>query len=107
MIASAVTVALVVYADIDTPLRPFLVLWFLLVCPGMALLRFVQIRNGAMQLTVAVALSVAIDTLVALGFIYAGWADFVAMFTVVLGITLIAVALNATLNAGSATARGG
>jgi len=102
---SSAVVAVLVYADVHTALRPLLVAWFLLVCPGMAMLHLLRLDNGAMKLAIAVALSVAFDTLVAIGFLYGGWPNFDAMFTVVLVVTMVAVAVDLTVELGAGGAR--
>jgi hypothetical protein len=89
-VLSAVT-AVIVYADVDFVLRPIAVMAFMLLCPGMAIVRHLRLTDPAMEVAVAVALSIALDTLVALTVIYAGSADFEAMFTLLLAITVVAV----------------
>lgn len=71
LVASALAINVLVLADIQTPLRPMLALWFLLVCPGMALVRLLRIRNFALELSLAVALSIALDALAAGSLLYA------------------------------------
>lgn len=46
-------------------LRPFIVLWFFVICPGMALVRLLRLRNLLAEYTLAVAASLTLDTLVA------------------------------------------
>ncbi len=53
-------------------LRPLIVLWFLLVCPGMALVRFLRLREPIAEWTLAIAVSVVLDALVASVQLYAG-----------------------------------
>ncbi len=55
----------------SSSLRLPLVLWFLLVCPGMSLVRMLGERDVLVELTLAVALSVAIDVVVAMVMLYA------------------------------------
>ena len=47
-----------------TPLRPAIVLWFFLICPGMAFVRLLGIKEHVTELTIAVALSIALDIIV-------------------------------------------
>ena len=61
---SAVVACLVAFADLAVPLRVPLELWFVLFCPGMALLRPLRLADPIAELGVAVALSGAIATLV-------------------------------------------
>jgi hypothetical protein len=94
---SAAVTAFIVYLDLEFALRPVVVLWFLLVCPGMALVRPLRLGDRGSELAIAIALSLALDTLVAGAMVYAGVADFEAMFTVLLAITLVAVAADVVL----------
>lgn len=51
-------------------LRSILVLWFLFVCPGMAAVRLIEVHHPLERWTLAVAFSLALDSLVALGQLY-------------------------------------
>ena len=62
--ASALVACLVAFADLALPLRVPLELWFVLFCPGMALLRPLRLADPIAELGAAVALSGAIATLV-------------------------------------------
>lgn len=72
IVASAIGVSLVTYANMHTPIRPLIALWFLCVCPGMSLVRLLGFEDISVQLTLAVALSLALDALVASVMLYAG-----------------------------------
>ena len=52
--------------------RPIIVMWFLFVCPGMALVRFFRLNEAIAEWTLAVALSLSIDAFVAGIQLYAG-----------------------------------
>jgi uncharacterized membrane protein len=54
-------------------MRPFLALWFLLICPGMALVRFLGIQDSLTELVIAIALSLGLDTAVAMVMLYIGF----------------------------------
>lgn len=63
----------IVYALLPSmALRPLIVLWFLLVCPGMALVRFLRLREPIAEWTLAIAMSLVLDALVASVQLYAG-----------------------------------
>jgi len=96
---SAVVVAVLVYADVDFAGRPIAVLWFMLVCPGMALVRLLRLSDATTELAIAVALSLALDTLVAGVLIYAGSANFDVSFAVLLAITMLAVTVDVARSA--------
>ena len=68
---SAAVACLVAFADMQIPLRVPLELWFVLFCPGMALLRPLRLADPIAELGVAVALSGAIATLVGAAQAYA------------------------------------
>ena len=46
-------------------------LWFLLVCPGMAFARLLRIRDRVREWTLAVALSLVLETILATTMVYA------------------------------------
>jgi heme/copper-type cytochrome/quinol oxidase subunit 4 len=52
--------------------RSVIVFWFMLVCPGIAWVRLVHIKDYIAELTVAIALSVTLDTIVAETMVLAG-----------------------------------
>jgi len=65
IIFSAVAAGLVYFVFTDTIVRPALVFWFLFVCPGMMVVRFLHLKDLVVEWTIALALSFAIDALVA------------------------------------------
>ena len=76
-----------VYAPLSgVVLRPLIMLWFLTVCPGMALVRFLRLRELIAIWTLAVATSLALDTLVASIQLYAGHWSPTLTFSILLGI---------------------
>jgi hypothetical protein len=64
IVAAGIAVVLIVMADLASPLRPLLVFGYLLVCPGMAYIRLLHLQDRFAEFVLAVALSLAIDTLV-------------------------------------------
>lgn len=57
--------------------RAPIVFWFLLVCPGMAFVRLLRIDNLLILWTLAIALSLALSTLVPTFMLYIGaWSSF-------------------------------
>ncbi len=65
IIASALGAGLMMFSNTVSPLRPVLIFWFLLICPGMAFLRLLRLQERLTELTLAIALSLALDTIVA------------------------------------------
>jgi hypothetical protein len=75
ILLSAAGIAVIFFAGVAAPARPFITLWFLLLCPGMALVRLLRVEGIATQLTLAIALSLVLDSLVAGVMVYTGtWA---------------------------------
>ena len=72
ILVSTGAAVLVEVGDMASPLRPAIIFWFFLVCPGMALVRLLRIADRAAELTVAVALSATLDAIVAETMVLAG-----------------------------------
>ncbi len=85
---SAVLAGALAFMNVSAQARMVLVLWFLLVCPGMMLVRFFDLREPLAEWTLAVVLSLVIDTLVAGLLLAAGrWSPLGAL-AILLGLTL-------------------
>ncbi|MBA3330114.1 MAG: hypothetical protein H0T39_04430 [Actinobacteria bacterium] len=69
---ATLAVAVLAFADLELWLRAPLGLFFLLLCPGMAIVRVLETRDPVADLTLAVALSIALDVIVAGALLYAG-----------------------------------
>ena len=54
----------------DAPPRPFVILGFMLVCPGMALARFLGIEDKLQEFVTGVALSLALESALATFMVY-------------------------------------
>lgn len=72
IMVSALAAYLVNFVIPEVAGRPIIVMWFLFVCPGMALVRFLRLAEPITQWTLAIALSLSIDALVAGLQLYAG-----------------------------------
>lgn len=87
----AAAVLAVVLTELDSPLRPALVMPFLLLAPGMAVVRLLRIPDLAAVLMLAMALSIALAGLVAGTMVYAGtWSPVGGL----LGLTLFTLSAN-------------
>ncbi|HSD84070.1 MAG TPA: hypothetical protein VLG46_09440 [Anaerolineae bacterium] len=64
IVTTGIVVALIVMANVRSPLRPILALGFLGIGPGMAFIRLLRLKERFAEFILAVALSLAIDTLV-------------------------------------------
>ena len=67
---SAVCVGILTFMEILSPLRSLVTLWFLFICPGMAVVGLLRIEEQWVKLVLAVALSLAIDAVVAAVMVY-------------------------------------
>ncbi len=61
---SAIAAGLAMISDTEASIRPVITFWFLLVCPGMAFVRLLHIEEYLTELTLAIALSIAINTII-------------------------------------------
>ncbi len=88
IIFSAVAAGLVYFVFTDTIVRPALVFWFLFVCPGMMVVRFLHLKELVVEWTLALALSFAIDALVAGIQLYAGKWSPTGTLSILIGLSL-------------------
>ena len=90
---SALAVAAVTFGGIAPALRPAIALWFLGFCPGMAFIRLLNVADGPAELTLAIALSLVLDSLVAGVSLYAGLWSPRATLLVLIALSLAGAAL--------------
>ena len=88
---SATAVGLVTFVFPGTVVRPALVMWFLFVCPGMTVVRFLWLTEAVIEWMLAFALSFAIDACVASILLYAGWWSPVRVLNILIGFCLVGV----------------
>jgi hypothetical protein len=87
--ASVQAVGLVTFFDLGVPaLRILLTAWFLLVCPGLAIILIFQVEDRLSRWTLAIALSLALDALVAGFLLYADMWSYQAGITALMWISL-------------------
>lgn len=80
---------IVLYLLPEAPvLRPLIVLGFLLVGPGLAIVPFMRLPDLARELTLGLALSLALDISLTLIFLYSGAWSIVWMFAILLIISI-------------------
>lgn len=72
LVVSALATGALVFSGFEDPFRPVVVLAFLFVCPGLALVRLLAIGEPVTELTLGVALSIALAVLVPGTLIYTG-----------------------------------
>ncbi len=73
ILTSGVLTLVVTRLDVHSFARPALVIWFLTVCPGMAWVRLLQVRDKMLRWTLAIAISLLLDLLLAMGMLYSSW----------------------------------
>ncbi len=88
IVLSGLIAGLLTFMSASAPARMATVLWFLLVCPGMTLIRFFDLREPLVEWTLAVVLSLVIDTLVAGLLLAAGRWSPLGAFAILLGLTI-------------------
>jgi predicted nucleotidyltransferase len=88
IILSTIAAGLATFVITDTAVRPFIVLWFLFVCPGIALVRFFRLEELVVEWILALALSFAIDAIVAGALLYAGRWSPTTIIAILMGISL-------------------
>ena len=72
LLISTAAVLLAAFMNWLSPLRPVITLWFMVVCPGMALLRAFGLRLPVSGWTLAIAFSLALDSAIGIALLYAG-----------------------------------
>ena len=61
-----------VLGEVGTPIQPVLVLWFVLVCPGLAFVGLIRPPSRLFALTLSIAVSCALAVVVAQAMLFAG-----------------------------------
>jgi hypothetical protein len=88
IIFSAIATALFTFMFPETPLHPIVVMWFLFICPGMMLVRFLRLNELVVEWVLALALSLALDAIVSGIVLYtAKWSP-VAILDIIIGLSL-------------------
>jgi hypothetical protein len=89
ILLSAIAAGIVNFIAPDMAGRPLIVMWFLFVCPGMALVRFLCDDTPAVQWTLAIALSLTLDAIVAGVLLYAGKWSIGASLAVIMALSIV------------------
>ncbi len=95
IILSGAIAGIVTFGSVLPGLRPFVVLPFLLLCPGLAWVRQLRLEYPLAELTLAVSVSLVLDTVVAAGMLYAGAWSPKGSLALLLALTLVALVLDA------------
>lgn len=91
IVISALATAGFVFFDAGGPLRAPVTLGFLLICPGMAFIPLLRLKDAAHELILAVALSLALDLIVAAALLYTGLWFPPFIMAILIGLSLIGV----------------
>jgi hypothetical protein len=100
IVLSATAAGVLTLVPTAPPVRPVAVLWFLFVCPGMMLVRFLRLHEPLVEWVLAVALSLAVDATIGGIALYAGRWSPPLVFAILLSLTAggaLAQELNAHL----------
>jgi hypothetical protein len=96
IVAVAVAATVLVFAAPGSSARPYIVLVFALVCPGMAVVRLFRLDEPLLELAIAIALSIGVELLVSTAMVYLGvWSPktlFAALVVVAIGGATVEVA---------------
>ena len=65
IVVSAIGAGVAMFLNIGTPIRTVISFWFLLICPGMAYVQLLDIKELLTELVLAIALSIALNTIIA------------------------------------------
>jgi uncharacterized membrane protein len=88
----------VFFTDSPSALRPWLVLWFLLVCPGMAVVRIFDVQESLLEWVLSMALSICLAGMIATIQIYTHrWSPANAL-GILMGLTLGGVVVQSIIN---------
>jgi hypothetical protein len=90
---SAAVVGGFVYGGVTSPIRPIVALWFLVFCPGIALVRLLRLRDVWAEVTLATAVSRALDVGVATMLVYSGYWSPKLGLAILIGLSLLGAAL--------------
>lgn len=97
IVLSAGTADLLVRMNTGSPAQVAVVLWFLLVCPGMVAVRFLRLNERLVEWMLAITISLAMDTLIAgLLLVLRGWSSQNA-FSIILIVTVVAAVIDEAL----------
>ena len=73
IILSAVGASFAAFLHLGVIVPSVIVTWFLFICPGMVVVYFLRLQEALVEYVLALALSLAIDAIVAGILLYAGW----------------------------------
>jgi peptidoglycan/LPS O-acetylase OafA/YrhL len=97
ILVSCIAVAVCNWYEVGQPMRSISVFWFFLICPGLAIVGLLDIRDRLAEAVVAIGLSLALGTGVAIIMVLAKTWSPDAGLAVLIGISLLGAALQVGL----------
>lgn len=94
VVASSVVMFATVREGGQSSLRTVITVWFFLICPGMPYILSLRLGDGLTEWTLAIALSLAIDTIVSMTILFAGIWDFKLGMIITTAIAWVGVGLH-------------
>jgi len=95
---SAGLVVILFVTNLSTPLRSVLALWFLLVCPGMSIVRIFDVQAFLLEWVLAITLSISLAGAIATLMVYtATWSPALGLSILII-ITIVGVIIQSLLN---------
>jgi uncharacterized membrane protein len=93
IISSAILAGILALSNVSGPIRSIIQFWFILVCPGMAVLRLLKIQDNITEFVLAIALSLIFSTLLAEVMVFAHLWSPILELTILIGISMAGAGL--------------
>lgn len=100
---SSGSMLVLMFLNVDSPVRTIMAFWFMGFCPGMAFIGALRLKDVLARVTLAIALSIALDILVSELIVYSGtYSPQAGLFILLIltlagaGIQVVQIALNKT-----------
>ena len=94
IVTSALLTELMYSSGFLSPIRTLVATWFVLVCPGMAYVRLLNLNTKYIEWTLAAALSVTLTTIVGMALVYSGQWTMDRVVGGIIGVTLVGAVLD-------------
>jgi hypothetical protein len=89
LVLSGLATGLTYALSLGGPIQVIVAFWFLLVCPGSPWVRLLRVRSRLVEWPLTVALSLALDTVVATTLVYTPWWSTPNCLLVLVGISFV------------------
>ncbi len=97
ILLSAILTALVYTLLPGLALRPLVMAWFLFVCPGMMLIRFLRLESAVVEWTLGIAVSLTLAALLASIQLYASLWSPTATLDILIGLCVVGALVQLTM----------